>query len=101
MKIAIQLRKRGFNVIPLSPFHFRVNGEFDFFENCHGNLIAWHDRFSGDRGRATESDILKIASERLRPRSAKCLEEDFVRRLTDIGWTEAAAKEAWQERSRG
>lgn len=58
---AEKLREMGFEVKQLSPYHFRVNGEFDFWLPRG----KWHDLVLGDRGRKPLDQISFFVKERL------------------------------------
>jgi len=93
-----QLRKLGFTVEEFDSYHRRVNGEFDFWRNAHHRAFQWHDRFTGDRGAKWEQQIVDFIQKRLSRTQVECDKEEFVRRLTQIGWTQADAEMEWNKR---
>lgn len=55
------LRNMGFRVLELTPYHFRVNDEFDFYLPRG----KWHDLITGERGKKPLDQIPFFIKERL------------------------------------
>lgn len=91
---ADQLRQMGFRVKQYNEYHFRVNGEFDFWLPRG----KWHDLITGDRGRKPIEQIHFFIKERLADRPCEANKEDFINRLIALGWSREESEEAWTER---
>lgn len=99
MDLVHELARRGFTVQKFDEWHYRVNGEFDFWFNAKGRSITWWDRIADQRGRKPEDQLLLFIVRRLTdPPAVEVPHEEFVRRLTGFGWTHRDAEEAWQKR---
>jgi hypothetical protein len=97
--LQVQLEKQGFTVEMFNEWHFRVNGEFDFWLNVRGRSISWHDRISGERGHKPEAQLVSFIRNRLTDRSMRPADKDeFVGNLRQIGWSRADAEKEWSAR---
>lgn len=101
MDIARKLEKLGFAVQKFNEWHYRVNDDFDFWVNARNKALAWHDRFTGDRGWKPEDQIVSFIKVRLRRDPSEVTEEEFMQRLMQIGWTFEEAKHEWNARKLG
>jgi hypothetical protein len=94
-----ELEKQGFKVQQFDEYHFRVNGEFDFWLNHRARPLSWHDRLSGERGYKPEAQIVPFIRNRLADRTMKVAEKDeFIGNLKQIGWSQVEAEKEWSAR---
>jgi hypothetical protein len=98
MTLAKKLRKLGFEVHAFDRYQHRVNREFDFWLTDHNRALAWHDLFTGERGRKPEHQMVKFIEERLKNRPTEVTQESFIASLVDIGWSKEEATQQWTER---
>jgi hypothetical protein len=94
-----ELRAKGFKVVTFDGYHHRVNDEFDFWLNDHGQPLAWRDRTTGDKGRKPPSQMAAFITQRLVDRPTEVDKETFIARLVEIGWKEEEATKQWNARN--
>lgn len=94
MDLPQRLARKGFIVQQFDEYHFRVNGEFDFWYNAKGCSLSWWDRITDRRGRKPIDQMFHFIVRRFSDVS----HQEFVKRLMAIGWIEREAEEAWQKR---
>jgi len=99
MRLIDRLRKEGFEVVAFDAYHHRVNGEFDFWLNDHGNPYQWHHRPSGRRGAVRRDCLVKQINTFLKEELPQVSKEEFVRRLVEIGWSAKEADKEWNDRN--
>jgi len=93
-----KLEKAGFRVQQFDPYHHRVNGEIDVWTNARGRALSWHDRFTGDRGKVPENQVVHLLKRRLDREPVECTREEYMNRLMAIGWTYEESEASWNER---
>ena len=93
------LEKAGFQVQLFDTFHHRINGEIDVWTNSRGRALSWHDRFTGDRGRVPENQVVFFVKRRLQRENTEQTKEEFMNRLMQIGWKYEEAEKSWNERN--
>lgn len=100
MSLERELRKQGLVIERFTPYHIRVNGEFDVWFNAEGRSLTWWDRIADERGRKPEDQMLGFICRRLADRKARLgiPKAEFVKRLTGIGWLESEAEAEWTKR---
>lgn len=94
MDPAEKLRKMGLDVRAFTTYHFRVEGQIDFWLPRG----RWHDLVLGDRGQKPLDQIPYFIKARLEQRPAEVPKEIFVERLVEIGYSKEEAEKAWNAR---
>lgn len=77
-------------------FHYRINGEFDFWVNASDRPCVWHDRLTEDRGEVWPWLLFKFVMRRLKGPRPEVNKSVFVSRLMETGFTRKDAEKAWE-----
>ena len=94
-----ELYKLGYSIQSFSQWHHRVEGVFDFWINKRDPSNRWHDIVTGERGIKPQGQLVHFIKQRLGvPGATEVPQQEFVRRLVEIGWTEEEATKSWNER---
>lgn len=94
-----ELRNLGYEVKTFNSWHHRVEGVFDFWTGRSG--CKWWYRTTGERGHRPPDQIKYLVKALLGDPGALKIEipqDEFIRRLVSIGWSEKEANDAWIEK---